>query len=107
MRGLPIKIQDTLGDYLDVHDKKRKERIAGLDPAAKGVRGKNCNVTACQEPGAFFFNSGTNKHYCRYCATDIHRFNLRSDDDFVLFPNFEKDMGDHNEWFVLGRGSRS
>ena len=42
------------------------------DPALKGIKGGNCNVTACQKPGALFFNKSTKKYYCKDCATEIN-----------------------------------
>lgn len=44
----------------------------------KGKKGGRCNVTACQEPGAWYFNKSTSAYYCRSCARDINRAN-RSD----------------------------
>lgn len=42
------------------------------DPKLKGVFGKNCNVTACQEPGATWWNKVMRKYYCPYCARQIN-----------------------------------
>lgn len=38
----------------------------------KGLRGGSCNVTACQRPGALYFNKSTCKYYCRRCADEIN-----------------------------------
>ncbi|MCY1208397.1 hypothetical protein D9M72_200220 [compost metagenome] len=63
-------------------------------PADKGKQGRNCNVTACQRPNAWFLNSGTDAYYCFDCAWEIRKFNLRrnSDDGFVLFEQWEEDL---------------
>lgn len=42
------------------------------DPTLKGIKDGNCNVTACQRPGATFFNKSTRKYYCRACAKEIN-----------------------------------
>jgi hypothetical protein len=34
----------------------------------KGKDGGRCNRRACQEPGAYYYNSGTRKYYCWVCA---------------------------------------
>lgn len=56
----------------------------------KGTRGGNCNITACQSPGAIYMNVGHgNAFYCRPCAYDINKYNQGSD-GFTLFPAFEE-----------------
>lgn len=37
-------------------------------PELKGVKGGNCNRTACQMPGANWYNPYTYAHYCKGCA---------------------------------------
>jgi hypothetical protein len=37
----------------------------------KGKEGQNCNRTACQAKGAYFFNKSTRAWYCRRCAEMI------------------------------------
>lgn len=61
------------------------------DPALKGVKGGNCNITACQSPGAHFWNKAMNRYYCHYCATDMHRFALRVKEE-TLFPNYDQEL---------------
>lgn len=39
----------------------------------KGVEGGNCNRTACQQPGAVWYNESTQKYYCRICAITIQQ----------------------------------
>jgi len=34
----------------------------------KGIKGGNCNRTACQKPGAVWFHLDTRKYYCKACA---------------------------------------
>lgn len=38
----------------------------------KGLKGGSCNRTACQAPGAVYFNHSTEKYYCRRCAEDLN-----------------------------------
>lgn len=39
---------------------------------AKGTFGGPCNRTACQAPGATYWNSSTRAYYCRKCAALIN-----------------------------------
>lgn len=50
----------------------RKAEVTTLDPKLKGVQGGNCNRTACQKPGATWFNRCTQAYYCRSCARLIN-----------------------------------
>lgn len=45
------------------------------DPKLKGVRGGNCNRTACQLPGADYWHTGTHAWYCVHCTSDINHLN--------------------------------
>jgi hypothetical protein len=47
------------------------------DKADKGQRGGSCNRSACQAPGAIFYNHGSQSYYCHKCAADLSldRFN--------------------------------
>lgn len=59
----------------------------------KGLRGYNCNRTACQKPHAWFLNNGTNKYYCLECAVDIGGYALSTQRDAMeLYDNFDADM---------------
>jgi len=40
--------------------------------ADKGKKGGRCNVTACQQPGAWYFNKCTRAYYCADCAIEIN-----------------------------------
>jgi hypothetical protein len=40
--------------------------------ADKGNKNGSCNVTACQQPGATYFNKSTRKYYCADCAEHIN-----------------------------------
>lgn len=42
--------------------------------ADKGLKNGSCNRTACQDPGANFFNRSTKAYYCEYCARRINNF---------------------------------
>lgn len=64
------------------------------DPALKGAKGGNCNRTACQQPEAHYFNTGTDAYYCWDCASDINEFAMRPHADGTqmnLFPTLEAD----------------
>jgi hypothetical protein len=41
----------------------------------KGLKNGSCNVTACQEPGAIYFNKSTRAYYCQDCAKEINKYN--------------------------------
>lgn len=47
-------------------------RAAAEREALKGVYLGNCNVTACQQPGATWWNTAMGKFYCRSCAKAIN-----------------------------------
>jgi hypothetical protein len=49
------------------------------DPALKGKKDGNCNRQACQQPGATYFNVGTDAYYCESCARRINRDMTESD----------------------------
>lgn len=38
----------------------------------KGLKNGNCNLTACQKPGANYFNKSTRAYYCKECADLIN-----------------------------------
>ncbi len=42
------------------------------DPTIKGQRGGNCNRTACQQPGAHWYNPYTYAYYCAPCARELN-----------------------------------
>ena len=46
-------------------EKARKAKL-------KGKKNGNCNVTACQRPGATWWNVGTRAYYCEHCAKRIN-----------------------------------
>jgi len=46
--------------------------MSDKNPALKGIKGGNCNRTACQKPGARYFNKSTRAYYCRECAEAIN-----------------------------------
>jgi hypothetical protein len=43
----------------------------------KGARDGNCNRTACQKPGATWWNTGTRAYYCPSCAHMINHDGCR------------------------------
>ena len=47
----------------------------GLSKGLKGEYNGICNRTACQQPGATFFNHSTLKFYCPSCAHTINEYN--------------------------------
>lgn len=48
----------------------------------KGKKGGHCNLTACQKPGAYYYNHGSMAYYCESCAHMLNRVNTR--DSFVI-----------------------
>jgi hypothetical protein len=49
----------------------------------KGLYNGNCNRTACQQPGAIYFNHSTENYYCAACAAIINEGN----------PQFKQETG--------------
>lgn len=73
----------------DCHHTEPDRCVCGKDPALKGIKGGNCNRTACQQPEAHYLNVGTNAYYCWECAVDINEFAMRDHADGTkmnLFP---------------------
>ena len=52
----------------------------------KGRMNGSCNRTACQQPGASWFNTSTRAYYCEPCARDITDFTKRVDGFHICFP---------------------
>jgi len=75
-------------------------------PADKGKQGRNCNVTACQRPGAWFYNNGTRAYYCLHCAWDIRKFNNPERDGFTLFTQWEEDLRRYETEMRLNSAAR-
>ena len=46
-----------------------------LDVMNKGAKNGNCNRTACQKPGAVYYNHSTQKYYCPVCAHMLNEVN--------------------------------
>ena len=44
----------------------------------KGLFNGSCNRTACQKPGALFYNHSTRLYYCPSCAQMINQVNPES-----------------------------
>lgn len=53
------------------------ERAEAEGEALKGTYLGNCNLTACQRPGATWWNFGSRSWYCRSCALMLNRENAR------------------------------
>lgn len=45
----------------------------------KGLKGQRCNRTACQAPGAYWYNHSTRAYYCGTCADLINAVNTPAD----------------------------
>ncbi len=66
-------------------DKKRFRQIRDMKfsqdylDEPKGKKGGKCNVTACQKPGANYYNKSTQKYYCADCAEEINWIGGRRD----------------------------
>lgn len=41
----------------------------------KGLYGGSCNRSACQKPGATWYNHATHAYYCTQCASLLNRAN--------------------------------
>lgn len=44
----------------------------GENKPDKGEKNGSCNMTACQKPGANYFNKSTQRYYCEACAEEIN-----------------------------------
>lgn len=49
----------------------------------KGEKGQRCNRTACQAPGAYWFNHSTRKYYCGTCADIINDDSTKFRDTYL------------------------
>lgn len=87
--GLPSYVEgwdghDTPEKYRRVDNAFRKGRFGGL-----------CNRTACQAPGATWFNHSTRAYYCASCAKQINEAS-----EFDAVPIYGHDLctpGEHTE----------
>ena len=52
---------------------RNEQKPATPDPALKGKLGGNCNVTACQAPGAYAWSLNNQAWYCDDCARRLNR----------------------------------
>ncbi len=67
------------------HNGKFAHRVYKTPPSVpgnkpdKGLEGGSCNRTACQRPGAFWWNHGSHSWYCADCAHELSNdsFNKR------------------------------
>jgi hypothetical protein len=55
-----------------LREQAQQPGVTKPDPALKGKKDGNCNVTACQQPGATWWNVGSKAYYCEGCATMIN-----------------------------------
>jgi hypothetical protein len=53
----------------------------------KGKMNGSCNRTACQRPGANWFNTSTRVYYCEPCARGITDFAKQRDGFHICFPS--------------------
>lgn len=90
------KMQARINSYIS------KQIRYGDDPESsptllKGKRNGNCNRTACQAPGAFWWNRGSHSWYCTDCALMLSRAN--NHDEFCKDePLCKLDAEAMNEW---------
>lgn len=63
--------------------------VQGQPANMKGVKGGNCNRTACQKTGAWYEHKDIHAYYCLDCAWDIQEFAVRVD-GISLFKDLEK-----------------
>jgi len=61
----------------------------------KGDYNGLCNRTACQAPGAQYYNHSTEKYYCANCAETINRYNRAG--ALRLFGHDLCILGEHKE----------
>lgn len=63
--------------------------------ALKGVKDGNCNVTACQRPGATWWNTSMRAYYCRTCAHDINYWCRKDGNELICHESREVAEGIH------------
>lgn len=96
--GLPEKLsfprwgQVSLEKKSEVEPKTgyydRTRGWVGPNKADKGKRLGSCNVTACQRPGAYWYNKVMKAWYCTSCAREI---NYRPLDDGTYLCSLDED----------------
>ncbi len=65
----------------------REEASAKAKATLKGKQDGNCNVTACQKPGATWWNTSTRAYYCLSCARDINYWSRRDEGYDICYPS--------------------
>lgn len=60
-----------------------------MNTELKGKYGGNCNRTACQQPGAVWWNSSTRAFYCQSCARKINEFSVKADGYALCSPSVD------------------
>lgn len=70
----------------------------GPNKPDKGKRLGSCNVTACQRPGAYWYNKVMNAWYCTSCAREI---NYRPLDDGSYLCSLDEKA--RQEYFEIRR----
>ena len=83
------KNKSYLSSYSNVPNQNTAQAKNKL--ALKGIKGGNCNVTACQKLGATWYNSATNAYYCPYCAHEINRWSRHDNNDLEICTPAEDD----------------
>ncbi len=71
----------NIGEILKANAKAAKKA------ALKGKQDGNCNVTACQKPGATWWNTSTRAYYCPHCASEINRWSRHDEGFEICFPS--------------------
>ena len=73
--------KDFASDCVLIFDRETKcvlESSAYLSEAKLLTKGEFeglCNRTACQKPGAIYYNHSTKKYYCPTCADMLNKYN--------------------------------
>ncbi len=57
------------------HARETRDDVVAALAALKGTYQGNCNRTACQSPGAVWWNRGSYSWYCRECALMLNKDN--------------------------------
>lgn len=51
----------------------------------KGLYGGSCNITSCQQPGAYWFHHSNRVYYCQSCARMLNRDPFNKADAMRLY----------------------
>lgn len=82
--GRQVKVKST--NIAEIAD---AVNVTAVSAKFKGVKDGNCNVTACQKPGASWWNTSTRRYYCGHCAREINRWSQHDEGYDICYTSEE------------------